>query len=577
MKRLLFISYILVFLTCCDSMETRRLLVKAEAQLEEHPESAFAILDGIKTASDVFSKDNRMRHRLLLAYSMSKLGMPLDTFLSIKEAAGYYGKRGNGNNRMLANYMLGSVYRDKGDAPMALHYFQEAINVADTTDRQCDFRMLSRIYGQTAALFYNQRSPETELEMERRAEYYALKAKDTLSAIIFYENTADAYYMLGNYDSVLYICQNASKRYMKYGRKDLASANLAIVLEIATKRGDYNMARRVITDYEAHSGYFDKDGNIEAGREIYYSMKGDYYCGTGQLDSAQLLYRKLLNYPDDIYNLENGYKGLLSIYRKRNNPDSIAKYAVLFAQMNDSACVLSSSEEINRMKAIYDYSENRRLAELKTKEAEGYRNVIYIMTVVAVTVIYIIYRYTNRQKQIRKMEMLDINTRYYDALSRFEELHKIKSSMEKGFEHYKVENEKEQERLRHILMKYQEEDLSQNKWDTGQTLLSSPIVARMHKLAQRGAFPSVEEWNGLFALAETAMPAFLNSINKENAGLTEKEKKVCILTRLLFIPTEIASLLDTTKQNITNMRSNINRKLFHANGTRSFDANIRRC
>ncbi len=576
MKNILFIPLILLCITCHNGNDICKQMAKAETQLEEHPESAFAILNGIKAPSYRFSKNNRMKHKLLLAYSMSKLGMPLDTFLSIKEAVDYYDKRGNSNNRMLANYMLGSVYRDKGDAPMALHYFQEAINFADTTDKRCDFRMLSRIYGQTAALFYNQRSPETELEMERRAEYYALKAKDTLNAIIFYENTADAYYMLGKYDSTLYICQNAMKRYIKYGRKDLASANLAIVLEIATKRGDYNMARQVITDYEAHSGYFDKDGNIEAGREIYYSMKGDYYCGIDQLDSAQLLYRKLLNYPDDIYNLENGYKGLLYIYQKRNNPDSIAKYAVLFAQMNDSACVLSSSEEINRMKAIYDYSESKRMAELKTKEVEGYRNIIYIITAVAVTVFYIIYRYINRQKQIRRMEMQDINTKYYDALSRFEELHKIKCSMEKGFEHYKVENEKEQERLRQILIKYREEDLSQNKWDTGQTLLSSPIVARMHKLAQRGAFPSAEEWNGLFALAETIMPIFLNKINKENARLTEKEKKVCILTRLLFIPTEIASLLDTTKQNITNMRSNINRKLFHANGTRSFDANIRR-
>lgn len=39
---------------------------------------------------------------------------------------------------------------------------------------------------------------------------------------------------------------------------------------------------------------FDKDGNIEKGREVFYYDKGLYFMAVNQLDSAECYFRKAL-------------------------------------------------------------------------------------------------------------------------------------------------------------------------------------------------------------------------------------------------------------------------------------------
>lgn len=564
-----------ICITSCSDNRERLLMQKAESVIDEHPDSAFAILDSMKATSNGFSTADRMRYKVLLTYSMTKCDMPIDTMMTVKEAVEYYDTWGKSRERMMANYMMGSVFRDRGDAPMALQYFQEAINAADTTKADCDFKTLSRIYGQAAGLFNELRSPEMELEMEHKAIQYANLAKDTISAIIFYAHLSDAYHLLGNEDSVMHISQETRKRYMNLGMRDYAATECSIIMDIYLKHGDYHNAKKAMNEYEQYSGFFDENGDIEQGREIYYESKGKYYLGIGKTDSAEYFYRKMLRLSSKINNLENGYKGLMMVYQKLNKPDSIAKYASLFAEANDSACVLSSSEEINRMQAIYNYNENKRIADQKSIEADRYRNIIYIIVIISAITVYYIYRYIKRQQIQRRQEMQVINKQYSDALSRYDELQQINCSIEHNFEQYKINNNKEIERLKMLLLTYQEDDIQPESWNIEQAILSSPIIKHLHKLAQKGQAPSDKDWKALHDFTNNSFPDFSDNINKENICLTDKEKIVCILTKLRFIPTEIAVMLDTTKQNITNIRGSINRKLFNANGTKSFDFNIR--
>jgi len=53
--------------------------------------------------------------------------------------------------------------------------------------------------------------------------------------------------------------------------------------------------------------------------------------------------------------------------------------------------------------------------------------------------------------------------------------------------------------------------------------------------------------------------------------LTESERRVCMLIRLRFVPTEMAALMDVSVQQITNIRSRINSKLFRRKGAQGVD------
>ena len=82
--------------------------------------------------------------------------------------ADYFDRHGTPDDRMLAHYLLGRAYYDMGETPLALHHYHEAIESADTTDKDCDFRQLGRIYGQMANTMYGQRMLEKSIEYFRK-------------------------------------------------------------------------------------------------------------------------------------------------------------------------------------------------------------------------------------------------------------------------------------------------------------------------------------------------------------------------------------------------------------------------
>ena len=130
---------------------------------------------------------DRMRCELQRVDSLNSSDALLDTVTTIPEVVDYFDLWGSANERMTAHYLLGCVFRDQDNAPMALRCYRDAVGYADTTADDCDYRRLSRIYGQIADLFHQQRAPRLEIEAEQKAIEYAWRAKDTLSAIIFYQ------------------------------------------------------------------------------------------------------------------------------------------------------------------------------------------------------------------------------------------------------------------------------------------------------------------------------------------------------------------------------------------------------
>lgn len=151
-----------VCLASCDSAETRQRISVTDSLAEASPRAAIALADSL--APGVASRGSRMRLALIKAKAQNKLGMRLhkDT---ISMLARYYDSHGSANERMLADYITGCYYKRRGEAPMALQYFQSAISKADTTDKQrCDYKTLSRVYGQMGDLFQKKLSFENALK-----------------------------------------------------------------------------------------------------------------------------------------------------------------------------------------------------------------------------------------------------------------------------------------------------------------------------------------------------------------------------------------------------------------------------
>lgn len=263
---------------------------------------------------------------------------------------------------MRSRYMLGRTYYFLGELPRALETYLEAAGCADTLDADCDYKVLSRAHAQSAIIFNQQVQPRSQLRELRLAEYYAWKAKDTLQAIECYSQQANAYDFLHKPDSVVVVAEAAIRQFRKIGRLDRASQMCSAEITSLVQSGKLSDARRRIEEYEASSGFFNDNGEIESGREIYYFIKGRYYLAINQLDSAENIFRKELRAGVDLNNKIAGCKGMQSVYEKRKISDSIAKYACIAYELNDSAYSLAEMQNIQKLQASYNYNHQKQLA-----------------------------------------------------------------------------------------------------------------------------------------------------------------------------------------------------------------------
>ena len=568
MKKLLYWAIWLIGITACVNPKSEEVLAEAERLVRTSPDSALLVLEQAEKEATTYLRRNRMRYLLLRVEAMNKAYLPLDSITYMDEVLDYYLSHGNRDERMRACYLMGSVWRDRGNSPLALQYFRDAIGEADTAATDCDYAQVSRIYAQMALLFDKQRYPQMELEQWKQAMRYALLAKDTLMYIQCQERMSSAYYSLNMEDSVLACTRRGYIGYLKYGRTDWAAATQIVMADYYLKHDSLDKAKQALDEYRYASGNFCDNGEMKPGFGLYYFYIGKYYEKTSWLDSALFYYRKLQNCSlGDIMKLESGYKGLMSVYAKMHEVDSVVKYAQLFADANDTANLRNSAHEISRTQALYDYSESQRIAVEKSEENQKLWFGLCVCFVVLMFAGMWMYLYDRKQKATRMLA----NRKYTDLMMQYHQASEELQSIRSNKQQFQQQKEEEIEKLWQMLDAYREHTHA-DQWELEQSLLQHDIVKRMHQHAYKLAVPSDAEWDDLQGVVEKSLPEFYAKLTAYK--LTDQEWKVCLLVKLNFIPSELTVLLNLSKQCVTNIRTHLNQKLFGESGSRTFDANL---
>ena len=488
----------------------------------------------------------------------------------------YFDSHGTPNERMRAHYILGCAYRDLGEAPRALECYNDAVECADTTATDCDFKTLSRVHGQMAGMFNGMVAPELGLLNEKKAMKYALMARDTLSYIVFYENQVSSYWLLNQEDSILTVCDSAMNMYNRIGQPQYAATTRGMVVDLNLRKGSLDEASHNMQIYEKYSGKISDNYVASLGNEIYYDVKGRLLLAYGKTDSAKVFFERLMQFKDNITYQEAAVRGLFSVYEKINVNDSIAKYAHLFTQINDSSNIIKSSSEITRMQSLYNFTRVKDYASRKEKEANRYKSIVYIIVFAFLAISSTIYYFYKKHEQVRKNELSRINEEYSNNIILYKNLlHEIELYRSSN-EMFIKEKEKELQNLKKELLRYHEDEAVIEKWDTEQSIQSSELLLLLHKYARRVHRPNQSEWQELTKLTQRKIPDFYNKITQSEKKLTDQEIIASILIRLGFIPSELSALFGFTKQRASNLRRTINRKLFDSNDTKQLDKNIAR-
>ncbi|MBR6376053.1 MAG: tetratricopeptide repeat protein, partial [Alloprevotella sp.] len=315
------------------------------------------------------SRHDAMVERLEALQKFNQADSVFTTDSAALVLADYFDAHGDANERMLAHYLLGRAYYDMGETPLALHHYHEAIESADTTDKDCDFRQLGRIHGQAASLLLNQGDPkDASAEFDKAIRILKI-CDDTLGWIACLENKGSAYEYLNRLDSAVIIRKYASQQYSKYGCHSRAAIAMAPVIDILVEQKRMKEARQVIQEYESVGALFDENHEIQKGREIYYYSKGLYYLGIAELDSAESCFRKLLSRAQKTSHLSGAYRGLEKLYREKGVKDSALHYSMLAYAYNDSCHREKNTENYQRAQAQYDYSRHQQAAAKASERA----------------------------------------------------------------------------------------------------------------------------------------------------------------------------------------------------------------
>lgn len=601
MRRLLYLILICLTLSCSESEERRMALQRAVSVMNDAPDSALHILDSLGKYESQFGRHFRMQCGLHRLNAFNKLDTLFRSTEEAQQYADYFDSHGTPNERILAYYLLGRAYYDMGESPMALECYQTAISKADTTAKDCDYLQMSRVYSQMAYIFWQQNLLNRNVECLNKAINSAWMARDTISALMNMSHKADVYDALQMYDSIIAVCDTVFESFRKYNCRNNAASVLGSSIESLIKNGNIRKAKCYIDIYESESGFFDSNGNIDSGREIYYYIKGRYYLAINKQDSAEYYFRKELYDGKDFNNQNAASWGLALLFQQQNRPDSAAKYAMYSYEMNDSVYAQMSTKEIEKTYSLYNYIHYQESALLERLKAENEQKKVITLSLLFVILILFVVYYVRRERQKEKYRRL----KYEENISSLAQLQSDVVMLKQQKEHLermlsderdgRIKQNRESEsfglyaealqqtiaRKEERISELQSNILSLTLKDENEYTLPLPELLQhnnymsLHKLVVKGLPPTKEQWQDITIMVQDVFPNFYEFIQSKKVCLNEKQFNTCLLLRLYVKPRTIANMLGVSPAYISKIRSVMCPVLFGFKGTsKDFDSRI---
>lgn len=576
------LSFIILF-SCSNDKHADVIIDNAMAIIDEKPDSALTLLNNIRGKKTEWPKSQRMRYELVYAQAKNKAFVPFTSDSIALEVEQYYNRHGSANERMLASYMVGCVYRDLGDAPSALKHLRTAAEHADTSAHDCDFTTLMRLHSQMGGLYQAVEAFENERIEDHLAEQIAWQIGDTISALHLMWLRACSLGDARLYDHSLALLDSIENFGNVYGINIPPSLIYPIRIDERLQNKDSQTAKKWLDAYEQKAGISPNGSLSENTSDIgYYQLKGNYYNLVGLPDSAIKQYRNYLeccnstdlNPIERLEIRENYYKGLLEAYTLKHQPDSIVKYAHLYCQLNDSTTRGHSSKLLLQMQSLYNYTKAQEDAYKYEQKALKLRSSLLFFIVAAVLSCLGIWRAYRKRLYTEKQDQTAHNIRYIQLLQKYEKSAAELQLLISDSEQLRKEKEEENEKLRKALSLYQADTLDLETWDEERSIINSEVVEHLHVISAHGQKATQDEFESLYTIVLSALPGFYSIISNEASILSEKEKIVCTLIRVHFIASEIAVLTGLSPQRITNIKSAINRKLFNAQGAKNLEKRL---
>lgn len=348
-------------------------------------------------------------------------------------------------------------------------------------------------------------------------------------------------------------------------------------------------AKPLIDDYDKGYHLFNSDVELSPSKRQYFYYKGRYYEGINNLDSAEFYYRKIFRPDMSFVQKDPMYRGLLSVYSKRHITDSIAKYAQLYCEVNDSSIAKKDQQLTAQMAASYNYNRYQKEAMENESKANKTRMVLLafaFFVILAAIIIWIRFQNTKRKKQEEienlKEEHIRATDEYCRNLYIMQVLDKSRQQdivlMQKDsidYENKLTELKEENQRLERIINNIeQQKGFSQYLANTTEFMQTKIVV----HLKEMDFIPlstmNEKDWEELDEQVRKHFPHILLDLHN-TPKITKQKIQVCLLVILKVSDGSISNWLNLKPSRVSNIKSDLNHTLFGDNSARTLYNNLK--
>lgn len=561
---LLYISVIAVLASCGDGEAARGVLRRADSLMEEHTDSAMALLRRDSVMLVHAPKPQRMAYILSKTEAEDKLYITHSSDSAMQLAVKYFDRHGTALQRTRAWYLLGRVYCDMLLYGNALTAFDAAIAVQPDDDstvcrykaRACTWA--SYVYEEKElhkdALRYNKMSYDYAHRCDVPSiEVYALRDIGRSYSDLEYNSIAIPYYLraakmgisLG--DSILYgnIVDELASIYIEERMFDKAHA----ILSIPNKK---DVEMDIAARYFTLGMYYEFKGMPDSA--VYYNELGMPHASASVNKDVALKMAKLYDKLGDTSKKEKYYR-LYDAYSDSVKHEDIVNYGNMLSQ-------IETLFDVERENMVLVNEKNRFLTFVL---------ILVLFFVVAVALGYSIYKYEMKKRlQLQERTKVRHKKKYNEYLRNVHEKNKRINELEE-----------EQTILKETLTETIEQ-LKQNKAELSkrnseriefeqrhnELLIADFSETDVYKIFQNiRTTPSSADYHKLAEVLNKTFDNFTNRLKDIYPKISVNEIRICCMIKAGLTAKEICNITTYSYASLSMTKLRLYEKIFRKKGT----------
>ncbi len=565
-KKYMFVllAFVLLIVSSCQQRPYPLKLKHAENYLMTDYDSAYNLLSGMQKEIKSESQATRMYYQILLCRAQDLCYVVHKSDTEMKKVIEFYKQCHDNEHLFQAYYCMGCIYRDFKDAPRALSYYQDALNLKKYSK---DDALTARLYNQIGQLQesgYSFKSAQTSYIMALK---YFKRSNDSLTIPHAMLNVAHTFMDQNNMKEALSYCLQAKVLTDKLHNEDQKAAIRLEITNVFFQLDKYPQAEE---ELNLIGNRLKRNRDLSA----YNLGIGLLLDSRGKNDAAAKCYKLSASLGDS--NLkEEAYDYLYQGYKAKSDYKTALTYLELCREMMTINRENDHDKEIAQMQSLYNYQRTESKNQKLTTENEHHKLAITVLLslLIIVGIGIIVYRQRDiisRQRRDKIIEELSKQQKKTEAYLR---------EKEKNIAELKIRlDNKSEEKIAAMQQSNTllQADIKGNE-ETWIKFKQSSIFFIFHKAVKNNNLIYANEqmidfWTTLQETIDLYFNDFTQKLYAICPNINEKEYKVCLMIKTELSFSDMSVLLFTSPQNITNIRKRLQKKFYyHDSNGKNFD------